>query len=166
MSDTAVEDAVSTLRFHHQNQLDLCGELEDVADGLPSTVSNQRFLALARRIFPTVRQAHQFEERVLFPLLNQLQGDNEQLAKSLERLQFEHWEDESFAEELSDTLYQFGTGGAECDCEKLSYMLRGFFEGLKRHMAFEAEHLLPILRRSSASLRTRASEACKTVDGY
>ena len=35
--------------------------------------------------------------------------------------------------------------GRDCNFEALSYMLRGFFEGLRRHIAFEVEHLMPIL---------------------
>ncbi len=31
------------------------------------------------------------------------------------------------------------------DVEKLGYMLRGFFTGVRRHLAFEREYILPII---------------------
>ncbi|MEM8750539.1 MAG: hemerythrin domain-containing protein [Pseudomonadota bacterium] len=137
----AIED---DLKKHHQRQSILCDKLEALADRLPNQVDPQNCLTLARTIFPIVRQAHQFEETRLFPLLQNAATSADDLTQSLERLRFEHWEDESFAEELSDSLLEFGSGRG--DGEKLAYMLRGFFEGLRRHMAFETEHLLPLLK--------------------
>ena len=140
---------VVELESHHKRQAHLCDALERIADELPSSVDNQHCLSVARRIFPTVRQAHEFEERVLFPVLEALPEPTDGLHDSLERLRFEHWEDESFAEELSESLREFGAGRNSDAGEKLAYMLRGFFEGLRRHMAFEAEHLLPLLQNHS-----------------
>ena len=92
-----------------------------------------------------VRQAHEFEEQTLFPVLNALPDCDAELGNSLDRLRFEHWEDESFAEDLSLSLHEYCSSNETRDGEKLSYMLRGFFDGLRRHIAFEAEHLVPIL---------------------
>ena len=36
--------------------------------------------------------------------------------------------------------------GEQNNPEKLGYMLRGFFEGLKRHVAFEQTHLIPLIK--------------------
>ena len=69
------------------------------------------------------------------------------LNRSLERLKYEHWEDESFAEEVSDGLIRFVSDPDHPSPDTLAYMLRGFFEGLRRHIAFESEHILPLLRR-------------------
>ena len=146
MDRSEVKNVIVELRVHHSRQANLCDELEALADSLPSSVDNQHCLTIARKIFPTVRQAHEFEERILFPVLSALPGCGAELGNSLERLRFEHWEDESFAEELSDSLRQYGSAEGGRDGEKLSYMLRGFFDGLRRHMAFEAEHLLPMLK--------------------
>lgn len=129
---------------HHQKQKFLCSRLEAVADGLPSNVDRQECLVLARDIYPMVKAAHNFEENVLFPHLERYAGADE-LEEGLERLRFEHWEDEAYAEEISDALGRIGRGGSVSDAEKISWMLRGFFDGVRRHMAFEAEHLLPML---------------------
>ena len=134
------------LKVHHKNQLELCDRLENLADSLPKNFDKQECLFIARALYPTIKAAHQFEEQTLFPLLNPGKGHDENVSRSIERLQFEHWEDESFAEELSSTLRQLVSQPDATNIEKLSYMLRGFFEGLRRHIAFEAEHILPILR--------------------
>lgn len=145
-----ISEVSRELSHCHQAQAALCDLLESIADDLPENPKNvdrQRCLSAARQIFPTVKKAHDFEEQKLFPLLESLQGPSESLTKSLERLRFEHWEDESYAEEVTDSLIEFGRGEGTTDGEKLGYMLRGFFEGLRRHMAFETEHLLPMLKR-------------------
>jgi hemerythrin-like domain-containing protein len=69
------------------------------------------------------------------------------LKATVERLRYEHWEDESFADEVADALIRFVTDRASSNAETLAYMLRGFFEGLRRHIAFEREHIVPILCR-------------------
>lgn len=136
------------LNLHHGRLTALCTVLEAIADALPQFADKQQCLAVARYIVPTVKEAHVFEEEKLFPQLKNLSTANPQLEQSLERLRFEHWEDESYAEEICEILREFGTGALPQGSDKLSYMLRGFFEGLRRHMAFEAEHLAPMLTQS------------------
>ncbi|MEO0546932.1 MAG: hemerythrin domain-containing protein [Pseudomonadota bacterium] len=151
-----ISEVSAELSKCHQAQAALCDLLESIADDIPEdpkAVDRQRCLAAARKIFPTVKKAHDFEEQRLFPLLEALNGPSESLTKSLERLRFEHWEDESFAEEVTESLIEFGRGEGSMDGEKLGYMLRGFFEGLRRHMAFETEHLLPMLKRQATVTR-------------
>ncbi|MCP4183855.1 MAG: hemerythrin domain-containing protein [Hyphomicrobiales bacterium] len=129
-------------------QFDLCQKLEELADKLPHDVDQQKCLTLARIISPVLKQAHDYEEYTLFPKLREWFGDNVQLMGTLERLRFEHWEDESFADELRESLVGFA-GGQDSEMTKsLPYMLRGFFEGLRRHTAFEREHILPILQNT------------------
>lgn len=131
---------------HHKTQLELCNRLEHLADNLPDGFDKQECLSLSWQLFPTVKQAHQFEEKHLFPLLLSGEVSGENIEKSLERLKFEHWEDESSAEDIGMFLKQLVQRPTEANVDKLSYMLRGFFEGLRRHIAFETEHLLPKLK--------------------
>ncbi len=131
----------------HQVQLDMCKHLEQIADGLPHAMDSQAFLQLSRTVYPVIKNAHEFEEQRLFPLLEHKLAHEDRLLQSIERLKFEHWEDESFAEEIGDGLMIYVTGPDRQNPEALSYMLRGFFEGLRRHIAFEAEHVLPLLIR-------------------
>lgn len=136
---------------HHSVLLKLCNSLEKIADSLPAIPNTQECLVICRDIFPIVKKAHNFEEKVLFPILNGTQEDNAKLDKNLERLCYEHWEDESFAEEISDVFRTYLDAPKKSDAEKLAYMLRGFFEGIRRHIAFETEYLLPMLKTSKAS---------------
>ncbi|MEP1263194.1 MAG: hemerythrin domain-containing protein [Rhizobiaceae bacterium] len=134
-------------------QLNLCNQLEEIADALPQTIDRQKLLVIARSILPTVKTAHRFEEDRIFPHIKLEARQIKALNLSLERLQYEHWEDESYAEELSDGLIRFVTDDEEPSAITLGYMLRGFFEGMRRHIAFEVEHILPLLRQQEQAIR-------------
>ena len=138
-------DISNELKLNLDIQLKLCNELEALADKLPNNVDPQACLSLARTIFPILHEAHQFEEKILFPQLANTPGDNHALLATLERLRFEHWEDESFAEELRECMVKFANERSPDCVQTLSYMLRGFFEGVRRHIAFEREHIIPLL---------------------
>ncbi len=128
---------------------DICGRLEKIADGLPEKVDPAQCADLARTIHETVLRAHAFEENVVFPYLRSITPDNG-LSDTIERLRFEHWEDESFAAELQESLCSFASGRDRSHVEALAWMLRGFFEGMRRHIAFEREHMMPLLARAQA----------------
>ncbi len=130
------------LQQHNRKLLCLCDRLEEVADSLPDKIDTQECLLLARSLYPAVYKAHQFEEIVLFPVLAGHNPDPA-LKNSFERLKFEHWEDEAFAEEISECLKRYILVPENSDT--LAYMLRGFFESVRRHVAFDTEHLLPKL---------------------
>ncbi len=163
------------------SQRRLCDALEAIADALPNDLDAQRTLHVARSIGPSIRRAHRFEEAIVFPLLKARPDTSSEMASTLERLHFEHWEDESFGDELAEKLIDYvrtravgvqgasksasprigpqpfpasllsDVGGhADPAAEALGYMLRGFFEGLRRHIAFEEEHLVPLLAKSGA----------------
>ncbi len=140
------QEMANILQVNLNAQFELCQKLEDLADNLPHDVDLQKCLTLARIISPVLKQAHDYEEHTLFPKLRDWFSDNVQLMGTLERLRFEHWEDESFADELREVLVSFARGHDSEMTKSLPYMLRGFFEGLRRHAAFEREHILPILQ--------------------
>lgn len=135
------------LRRAHDEQLALCNELEEVADSLPSNVDRQKCLYAAKMLGPLVQNIHEYEETVLFPWIESQRGP--QLRETIERLKFEHCEDECFAEELTDALLKLGTGDL-VNMEAVGYMLRGFFEGVRRHIAFERDCLLTQLPPDAA----------------
>jgi len=135
------ESSASWLRRSHGEQLALCSELEEIADSLPSNINRQKCIYAAKALGPLIKGAHHYEETVLFPQLRSSESAPEHLAETLERLKFEHFEDECFAEELTDALLKLGSGD-KVNMEAVGYMLRGFFESIRRHIAFEREHLL------------------------
>jgi hemerythrin-like domain-containing protein len=124
----------------HEEQLRLCSELEAIADSLPSNINRQKCIYAAKALGPLIKGLHHYEENVLFPAIEAAQVTD--LEKTLARLRFEHVEDECFAEELTERLLQIGAGNAEVNMEAIGYMLRGFFEAMRRHIAFEREHLV------------------------
>lgn len=140
--------SLAWLRHAHQEQLALCGELEDIADSLPANVNRQKCIYAAKALGPLIRGVHHYEETVLFPLIASRLGHD--YAETIDRLKFEHCEDECFAEELTDSLLKLGAGAA-VNMEATGYMLRGFFEGMRRHIAFEREFLLKQLPDDLAS---------------
>ena len=73
---------------------------------------------------------------------------DEETCKTIQRLHAEHWEDESFAFEVQDALIEFAQNPKQSNVEALAYMLRGFFEGVRRHVAFEWEHVVPTVRKN------------------
>lgn len=154
----SASDLIETLTAHHTSQMKLCTELEDLADALPEDLDGARCARAARALNPAVQHAHRFEEDDLFPWLSaKMANDNTAsaaLKDSLKRLRYEHLEDESFAEELADKMLDYIHNRDRLDekeraerAELLGYMLRGFFEGVRRHIAFEQEHILPLLMR-------------------
>lgn len=129
------------LNAAYREQLALCDALEEIADSLPASVNRQKCIYAAKALGPAIRSQHLCEETVLFPWLTERPDAEKTLADTLSRLKYEHFEDECFAEELTDALLRLGAG-QPVNMEAIGYMLRGFFEGLRRHIAFERDHLL------------------------
>ncbi|MDQ0453867.1 hemerythrin domain-containing protein [Rhizobium paknamense] len=144
----ACEGGLEWLARAHDEQLALCRELEEIADSLPANVNRQKCIYAAKALGPLIQGAHHYEETVLFAGLERSNGGNQTLQDTLNRLKFEHCEDECFAEELTDALLKLGSGD-QVNVEAVGYMLRGFFEGLRRHIAFEREHLLSGLQQNA-----------------
>lgn len=131
----------------HAAKLGICDVLEKIADSLPTAIDRATCLKVSAELLLVVREAHGFEERVLYPAFSR-SGPRLQ---SLQRLQAEHVEDEALGEELTEVLLRIGHGGEVDNPEALGFMLRAFFETMRRHIAFEREHVLPLVRNESAT---------------
>jgi hypothetical protein len=139
-----VERPCAGIEERHSAKLALCDMLEAIADSLPGRVDRHRCIVAAATLLPTLREAHLYEETMVFPAF----GRREDRARSVRRLCAEHVEDESLAEEVTETLLLVGHGGEIENPEALGFMLRALFEAMRRHIAFEREHVVPIARRS------------------
>lgn len=133
------------LAYHLSCQAQLCDDLERLADLLPDNIDRQSCLSVARSIYPVIRSSHEFEESVVFPQLQQIGQKFPAIRPTVERLHAEHWEDESFGCEVRDSLLSYVAHPDASNPEALGYMLRGFFDSLRRHIAFEREYLIPVL---------------------
>lgn len=137
--------SIAWLEQAYLAQLDLCHELEEIADSLPAGIERQKCIHAAGVIGPLTKGIHKYEEAVLFPWIAQNVQSSPELASTLERLKLEHCEDECFAEELVDALVKLGKGDRDIHPEAVGYMLRGFFVGTRRHIAFEREYLMSLV---------------------
>jgi hemerythrin-like domain-containing protein len=133
------------MRLAHVEKLRLCAALEEVADTLPDEVDRVLCLRIANALVPVLRAAHAYEEDTIFPAYAAMRGATRATEASLRRLRAEHVEDECFADEVTEVLLAIGHGRAIENPEAFGFMLRGLFETLRRHIAFEAEHVLPAI---------------------
>ena len=146
------ESPVQAMRGAHADKLRLCDALEAIADALPGSVDRAQCLAVASELVPLRRAAHHYVARFICPLpAGARAADGETQVTS--RLKAEHVEDECFADELTEALLAIGRGGPIANAEAVGFMLRGFFETLRRHIAFEREHILPLVERAGPPAR-------------
>lgn len=128
-------ELLNRLQGCHSDLLAMCDTLEGIADSLPNTLNVRQCQEAAGHLVPIVIRAHRIEEEEVFPLIGR--DGSAALQKTLDHLRTEHCEDECFAEELADALSHAGDGKVQP--ETLGYMLRGFFEAMRRHINFERE---------------------------
>lgn len=146
MMMSASDDGFVLMARSHARQMSLCEDLEAIADGLPGNVNRRLCLYLASVMCPTIAAAHAIEERVLFPAMKSLTVWLPDIDITVERLRWEHFEDICFAEELREALYSIGCGEPVMSAGAAGYMLRGFFESVRRHVAFERDVLSPLMQ--------------------
>ncbi|MEI5682040.1 MULTISPECIES: hemerythrin domain-containing protein [unclassified Mesorhizobium] len=128
----------------HLEKLRLCESLEDIADTLPGHIDQLQCLSVANALVPLLRSVHRYEETVVFPAFETALGKVGK-APTIQRLRAEHVEDECFADDVTEILLAIGHGEAIENPEALGFMLRGLFETIRRHVAFECEHVLPAI---------------------
>lgn len=127
---------LATLRRNHEDLLRLCRDLEYLADSLPFAVDEARCRDVAEQVVPLLTRTQEFEEQLLFPDLDRSAGSCF-AAMMIERLKNEHRCDRLAAEEISLTLKAMLRGHCGLSFETIGYMLRGFFECVRRHVASE-----------------------------
>ncbi|WIJ26971.1 hemerythrin domain-containing protein [Devosia sp. RR2S18] len=125
------------LERHHWALLHICEELEMAADDLPDRLEPARCAKLVRATLTTLADAHAGEERLLFPMLAAAAPLD--LAPVARRLRQEHETDQAAAEELKEALLSFAEGRPFLSTDAMGYLLRSFFEGVRRHVRSEQE---------------------------
>lgn len=139
------------LNATHRDQLALCTMLEGIADSLPNTIDRCTCITAARALGPLIAKAHDLEEHMIFPAVRERWAASSDIAATIERLEFEHMEDICYSEELFDALMAYGKGDERPSPEAFGYMLRGFFESLRRHIAFEQDVIVPLFKLRAVS---------------
>ncbi len=131
---------------HLQTKLNLCCALETLADSLHIGANLARGPDLLHSTSTLLRRAHSFEEQRAFPELRRTYPQDRRLLDTLTRLEGEHFEDRGYADELQEAFTEFLSTDPDAHANEFGYMLRGFFSTLRRHIAFEREHIVPKLR--------------------
>ena len=140
--------AVMRLFLNHLMSLDaLCQDLERIADGLPASIDVQTSLVIAGNIVPIISSAHRFEEDHIYPIFLNAARNGATMKIEIDRLISEHWIDADLGEEISLALKDYVSSQNPVKAETLSWMLRGFFESMRRHIAFEHVVILPVVRK-------------------
>ncbi|CAN5483884.1 hemerythrin domain-containing protein [soil metagenome] len=140
---------VDVVSFHGE-KLRLCDALEAVADSLPARVDLLKCLRIANELVPLLRESHRYEEEYVFPVFERGAAGVAGRLSSIRRLKAEHVEDECAAQDITDALFSIGHGAPVENPEALGFMLRSFFETLRRHIAFERDHVLPAVVAASS----------------
>ncbi|WP_196258034.1 hemerythrin domain-containing protein [Pelagibacterium limicola] len=140
---------IDILNATHREMLALCQTLEMIADSLPADIDRTVCINAARILGPLIARAQDMEEEFIFPEIEKRWAMLPDMTKTIERLKYEHLEDICFSEELYDALMAYGRGVGQPAPDAFGYMLRGFFEGLRRHIAFEQDVIAPLLERGA-----------------
>ncbi len=136
-------------------QLNLCKELESIADSLGGQVDRHQCALMASELERVMDNAHGFEKNTLFPALKHVMGMQD-VAQSdlsekfgfLTQLESEHEDDVGLAGEVVEALNQLADDSAKISPDAIGYLLRGFFVGLRRHLALEGQ----VLRNATTKL--------------
>ncbi len=116
-----------------------CDALEAVADALPDRVAPGQCERAMRETAAAVRQMHACEDGLLMPLLSNAQRP--ELRKIAEDLEQAHLIDSESLVEVDEVLTALAVGQPIVSTDATGYMLRAFFEGLRRHIGREKDLL-------------------------
>ena len=139
--------ACAQVKRTHGRILQLCDVLEEIADALPGRVDSGQCRIVGEMLMPLLRYGHDYEEQHFFPAYEMGEAEPGSRVQTIRRLKSEHMADEGAAQDVADALTALGDGAPVTNAEALGFMLRAFFETQRRHVAFEQEHLLPLVVR-------------------
>jgi hemerythrin-like domain-containing protein len=130
---------VQTLNRCYSDLLEICDILEAIADSLPYNVSTKQCADLAAEFVDLLERTHRQEEALLLPFLaSSPRPELRQLAK---RLREEHDYDDDVVVEVREALLAIATHRPLQSADATGYLLRSFFESLRRHVRAEQDLL-------------------------
>ncbi len=141
-----VPDPLGILREEHALQNELCDILECIADGLPHQFDPELAKVSISMLETGLPNHMRLEEEALFPLLRQRLPSDHSLLSALSCLSQEHNRDGAMMHEITEGLREAVERGKPPNPEVFGYMLRGFFESQRRHIAWEDTIVLPAAR--------------------
>jgi hemerythrin-like domain-containing protein len=139
-------DPIGLIAEEHALQRELCDLLEALADGLPHNFDKALAVIAVSILEGSVPRHMCLEEDALFPLLRERLADDDPLHAAMSCLEDEHDRDGAMLVELTDALRMATRDGVIANPDMLGYMLRGYFEGQRRHIAWEDRVVIPAAR--------------------
>jgi|SRR5690606_7656530 hypothetical protein len=119
----------------YEEMLALCDGLEAVADALPGPLDTALCQRLMARLVPALNTLQEHEARAMFETV--LSSDIEAVRRRLKA----HLADSAAAAEVTDALRALLGGETRPSPDALGYLLRAFFDTMRRHVATEREWL-------------------------
>lgn len=130
---------IHALNRCYTDLLSICDALEAVADGLPNNVSATQCTELATEIVDLLALTHREEEAVLLPFL--ASSPRPELRHLARRLREEHDYDDDAVIEVREALLALAARHPLRSADATGYLLRSFFESLRRHVRAEQDLL-------------------------
>ncbi len=145
-SEFEPDGLLAQIEKEHLQEQTLCDQLEQIADDLLEPIDP----VLARMSVAALRQCVRrhlvLEEGYLYPVLTKRLRRGELETDLLNQIREEHANDECLAYDTADQLERAAERGRAENPEMLGYMLHGFFECRRRHIAWEDAVVLPLAR--------------------
>jgi hemerythrin-like domain-containing protein len=148
------EHDIVLLIAEHGEQRRLCSVLEQIADKLPEVPSPDAIIDVGRRLSSYSQRHFPLEARLFLRLANHANCPS--AARILSEVSHNHAIDAIHADDLAAELQRLSGTTRAVHPGQLAYMLRCFFDGCRRAIAFEelallklgGERLTPAARRT------------------
>jgi hemerythrin-like domain-containing protein len=142
--NTTGAQAVSRLEREQARLLRSCRLLEAMADSLPAGFQPSKALDLLKFTEAALQQHIALQERVIFTFLRRGSA-GDQVECILRQLEYEHGYDSALIIEMAEMVTVVPSSNSP-DIERFGYLLRHFFEGHRRHCAWETIILNPFVK--------------------
>lgn len=144
--NTPQYDVLQWVQHEHDVQHKLCRVLEAIADTLPAPINPLGADAVLVTLRCGLSRYMVIQQRVLFPPLRRRATPEDNIEELIQRISLDNAADRELALDTADQIEAALASGRHPNPDMLSYMLRGVFEGRRRHIAWEAAVLLPLAR--------------------
>lgn len=141
-------DPLGIIAEEHALQRELCDLLEALADGLPHNFDKGLAEIAVALLEGSVPSHMQLEETMLFPKLRERITPDDPLHAAMHCLEEEHDRDSALLMEMIDALKTAISDGVSSNANMLGYLLRGYFDSQRRHIAWEDRVVLPAARQA------------------
>ena len=132
--------------------LALCDRLEEIADNLPGNLFPISFETVARELRSKLPRLHRHMELALFPALKKRALPEDNIDELIAGFTHEHAMDDGYVLGVLEVLDRIAAGplvsdGETENYEASGYLLRGFFEAMRRHLRWQRFIVLRLARQ-------------------